>query len=1163
MDENVIQEIINTIGNSEGESRDTYKVNKRRRILAMLAKAGVSIEAYEKALSFTAVGVKVTQERDITELYINSYNVEWLRAWNGNMDMSTCFDYHAVITYITDYFSKDDTGLMKLLQLVIEHNPSESFKEQMKLVANTFLTHRQIGEAEAVYRLLPNMLLKNSNVTCQWLSVGKRSDLSKRWKLANEKELEQGVGLIKIKDREGWWIEQSDMLSKYLRRPNSLENISASQFAKMYTTSGLRHKRLENESEEEEYSDNEIENQTEDEEIMRNPMDHIIAGNVCGSKLPKYILLKDPMPREPKLMRKRTKPAVLRYHKGSKDQQYESWMLKELMLYTPFRREDLDRYEESTAETYKEKQDWIKGVKTKVMEHLESVEEARLMVEQSNKDENLELIGNEINATHEQEKDDCAEEGVSEHPDYIHLDTDGISLDDRPNQQSSLFKQFEIPSKEALVKETRKLDCNQREILNIAIRYARDLVKSRRDGNEAPNPVYLIGHGGAGAGKSTVINLVSQWCHLILSKSGDDANCPYILKTAFTGTAASNIEGQTLHTSFSFNFDNKHYSLSDKKRDEKRQIFKNLAILIIDEVSMVKSDMLYQLDLKLQEVKERTDIAFGGVTILAFGDILQLRPVLGGFPFEKPKNPDFHATFTLQNRWEMFQVLNLTVNHRQGKDKDYADMLNRIRIGKLTPEDCTKLRTRVRPKGHPDLKDVSVHIVPTRKACAKYNSDYLNSLKEDEIHLKANHYNTTQKNFKPFIEKKEGAIGTTSFLDEIHLKLGCDVILIHNVDTSDGLTNGQMGKLVSIIHSSNGKPDKLIINLQKKSAGVRNRKRFPDIAAKFPDAVIIEKVSINYSLRKKGGVVGATATLVQFPVKVAHAITSHKIQGQTIPKPLKVAFDLLNIFEEAQGYVMLSRVQEFNQVFILDDFDESKIYPSRKALKELERMNSVAVNNNPGPWKKNVKGTIKIVFMNCAGIKPHFEDIKIDVQLRHANMIQLLETSLQDHDIEEEYELSGYSQSFIKKGNGKGLASYFEEDKFTTSEKISSDQFQIIKQRHEKVDVICIYRSQLGNSSLLLDNLQQLIDLKRVTIVIGDFNACYRENSQNKVIQGLLHLGFSQLVHEPTHIRGRILDHMYILDSREQMTVAIERYSPYYTDHDAICISITEKAEVP
>ena len=74
---------------------------------------------------------------------------------------------------------------------------------------------------------------------------------------------------------------------------------------------------------------------------------------------------------------------------------------------------------------------------------------------------------------------------------------------------------------------------------------------------------------------------------------------------------------------------------------------------------------------------------------------------------------------------------------------------------------------------------------------------------------------------------------------------------------------------------------------------------------KYPEAVIIERVTINYSIRKRGGAVGSTATLVQFPVELAHAITAHKIQGQTIPKPLKVAFDIDSIFEEAQGYVML------------------------------------------------------------------------------------------------------------------------------------------------------------------------------------------------------------------------------------------------------------------
>ena len=283
------------------------------------------------------------------------------------------------------------------------------------------------------------------------------------------------------------------------------------------------------------------------------------------------------------------------------------------------------------------------------------------------------------------------------------------------------------------------------EVVNMTIKYAKDVVKSRRMGNKSPNPIYIIGHGGAGAGKSTVINIVTKWCHTILAQHGDDHGYPYIIKTAFTGTAASNIDGQTLHTSFGFNFDNKHYSLNDKSRDEKRTLFKNLRIIIIDEISMVKADMIYQLDLKLQEIKERMGIPFGGVSILAFGDLLQLRPVLGAFPFEKPKNPEFHATFELHDRWKMFKVLNLNINHRQGNDKQYAETLNRIRVGKLTEEDIAILKTRERPVNHPDLKNVSLYIIPTRKSCAKYNKKYLEKLTGTEIVLQAIHYHSTQK----------------------------------------------------------------------------------------------------------------------------------------------------------------------------------------------------------------------------------------------------------------------------------------------------------------------------------------------------------------------------------------------------------------------------------
>ena len=133
----------------------------------------------------------------------------------------------------------------------------------------------------------------------------------------------------------------------------------------MYTTSGLRNQKAKNEDDETEEPQMDVEN--EDIEEKNNCMDYIIAGPICSKKLPKYVLLQDPMPREPKLMRKRAKPAVLRYHKESKDQQYENWMFKELMLYTPFRKADLDDYDTKTAEIYKEKQDWIKSVKEKVM----------------------------------------------------------------------------------------------------------------------------------------------------------------------------------------------------------------------------------------------------------------------------------------------------------------------------------------------------------------------------------------------------------------------------------------------------------------------------------------------------------------------------------------------------------------------------------------------------------------------------------------------------------------------------------------------------------------------------------------------------------------------------------------------------------------------------
>ena len=89
------------------------------------------------------------------------------------------------------------------------------------------------------------------------------------------------------------------------------------------------------------------------------------------------------------------------------------------------------------------------------------------------------------------------------------------------------------------------------------------------------------------------------------------------------------IEGSTVHSSLGFDFSSKHSSLNDKKREQKREQLKNLKILIIDEFSMMKGDILYRIHLRLREVTQ-IDQDFGGVNVYLFGDPAQLKPVLGG-----------------------------------------------------------------------------------------------------------------------------------------------------------------------------------------------------------------------------------------------------------------------------------------------------------------------------------------------------------------------------------------------------------------------------------------------------------------------------------------------------------------------------------------------------
>ena len=135
--------------NKPEESKAEHSHSIKQRIIELCLKANVSYEEYMKALSVSKLGYKAVQRRDLDELYVNSYNVEWIRAWNANMDLQVCLDFFGVITYITDYYSKDASGTMRIINDALKQNECKDVRDQMHVISNTFMTHREMGEAEA------------------------------------------------------------------------------------------------------------------------------------------------------------------------------------------------------------------------------------------------------------------------------------------------------------------------------------------------------------------------------------------------------------------------------------------------------------------------------------------------------------------------------------------------------------------------------------------------------------------------------------------------------------------------------------------------------------------------------------------------------------------------------------------------------------------------------------------------------------------------------------------------------------------------------------------------------------------------------------------------------------------------------------------------------
>ncbi|CAF4385944.1 unnamed protein product, partial [Rotaria magnacalcarata] len=208
--------------------------------------------------------------------------------------------------------------------------------------------------------------------------------------------------------------------------------------------------------------------------------------------------------------------------------------------------------------------------------------------------------------------------------------------------------------------------------------------QTRRKNVSKPLPFHIIVNGLAGSGKSYVISIIEQMLTDFCISESAVRNRPHrrkgLLKMAHTGKAALNILGWTIHSALGMRPDNtstpnaapsfKIHSLRDRLGD--------LILIIIDEISLVSNSLFQKVNKRLNEIFEtadKSDVYFGNISVLLFGDLAQCEPVAAKQIFWAPAGEIFSL-------WShLFRPINFNINMRQGEDRNFFDILCRMRLG--------------------------------------------------------------------------------------------------------------------------------------------------------------------------------------------------------------------------------------------------------------------------------------------------------------------------------------------------------------------------------------------------------------------------------------------------------------------------------------------------
>lgn len=397
---------------------------------------------------------------------------------------------------------------------------------------------------------------------------------------------------------------------------------------------------------------------------------------------------------------------------------------------------------------------------------------------------------------------------------------------------------------------------------------------------------HLFITGRAGTGKSTLLQL---FAHTTRKK---------VAVLAPTGIAALNVQGQTIHSFFSF--PPKLLTKEDIRRHRNYRFYQYFDTIIIDEISMVRVEMIDNIDYFLR-VNRNRNVPFGGVQMIFFGDLFQLPPVVASqverqFLFENYESQYFFSAHVFEQEAE-FEMIELSEVYRQD-ERHFINLLDSIRLNEIDEYGFMDLNERVQ-----EVDEAAEYTITLSSRNAIVNE--INRRKLDELdHREFTYLAQVTGNFSPSAFPTELAL---------KLKLEAQVMFVKN-DPEKRFVNGTLGRISSI-------SDEVIIVETPNRSGELVEIKVPKLEWE------ILKYKTDDSAKIETNVVG---TFSQFPIKLAWAITIHKSQGKTFDN---IIVDVgTGSFESGQTYVALSRCRTLEGIILKRAIRPRDIFIDQKVV---------------------------------------------------------------------------------------------------------------------------------------------------------------------------------------------------------------------------------------